>query len=233
VAKQQPEEEVVVREREMVAVADLKPHPRNYRRHTPEQLMHLEQSLREHGFYRNIVVAEENTILGGHGIVEAAQLKGVTTVPVVRLPYPPDDPRALKVLAGDNEILHFAEVDDRALSEILKEVRDADLTGLLGTGFDDAQLANLVFVTRGAHELAGLDAAAEWVGMPEYEPQVRAIQLTVFFDTPEDREKALGLLDITHVKRYETGTKTWSTWWPDREMDDAKSILFDAEDRDG
>ena len=46
----------------------LKPHPRNYRDHPQDQIDHLIQSIRENGFYRNVVVANDNTILAGHGV---------------------------------------------------------------------------------------------------------------------------------------------------------------------
>ena len=43
-------------------LADLKPHPKNYRSHPPAQLEHIKSSLEQHGVYRNVVVARDNTI---------------------------------------------------------------------------------------------------------------------------------------------------------------------------
>lgn len=149
---------MIVFETEMVKLADLKPHPQNYQTHPQEQIEHLKASIAEHGMYRNVVIARENTILAGHGVVLAATQLGMKEVSAVRLDIDPDDPRALKVLTGDNEIEQLADVDDRALTEILKQINDED--ALLGTGYDEKMLAALVYVTRPASEIADFDAAA-------------------------------------------------------------------------
>src|SRR5262245_35987685 len=127
---------------ELVNLDDLRAHPRNYRQHPEDQLAHLEHSLREHGFYRNVVVARDLTILAGHGIVTAARRVGYASVPVHRLDLDPSSPKALKILAADNELPRFAETDDRALSELLRQIREEDVSGLLGTGYDEMMLAN-------------------------------------------------------------------------------------------
>lgn len=155
---------------EQVEIASLKPHPRNYRVHTEEQLAHVRRSIEEHGFYRNVVVARGDVILAGHGVVQASTQLGMKTVPVVRLDVDADDPRAIKVLIGDNEIGKMAEVDDRSLTDMLKELcGDGDFEKLLGTGFDAQQLAVLAMVTRPASEISGPSAAAAWIGMPEFD----------------------------------------------------------------
>lgn len=134
----------VVKATEVVAIAALRPHPRNYRRHPESQVAHIAESIRRHGFYRNVVVARDGTILAGHGVVEAARRAGLVEVPVYRLDVAPESPVALKVLTGDNELGRLAEADERALAEILKDVLRDDEVGLLGTGFDDATLGALV-----------------------------------------------------------------------------------------
>lgn len=89
---------------EQIDLHELKPHPQNYRIHPDDQITHLVQSIREHGFYRNVVIAQDNTILAGHGIVLACQSMNLPSIPVIRLAIAPDSVQALKVLAGDNEI---------------------------------------------------------------------------------------------------------------------------------
>lgn len=128
---------------EEVKIEDLKPHPRNYREHGDEQLTHIAKSIEENGFYRNVVVALDNTILAGHGVVAAAKSRGEKVVPVVRMNLKPDDVRALKILAGDNEVGRLAGVDDRALASILDELKAFDVKLLLGTGFTEESLAVL------------------------------------------------------------------------------------------
>lgn len=126
---------------EVVSLADLKPHPQNYRVHPDEELVHLEASLRQHGLYKNVIVAEDGTLLAGHGVVEAANRLGWSTIAVKRLPYAPDDPEALKVLVGDNEQAALSQVHDGKMADLVAEMRTWDADELLGTGWDAAKLA--------------------------------------------------------------------------------------------
>jgi ParB-like chromosome segregation protein Spo0J len=216
---------------ETVEVASLRPHPRNYRTHDPSQIAHLVQSIKEHGLYRNVVIARDGTILAGHGVVEACKLMGIKEVDAVRIDVEPDDPRALKVLTGDNEISRMADIDDRMLTEVLKEIRDADESGLLGTGFDDAALAALVMVSRTSAEIKDFDAAAEWVGMPEFNTGAKSVFLTVNFRSEEDRDKFFEDygLDASSVKKF-TGGNHWSMWWPASERNDLQSLRLEQDE---
>lgn len=210
---------------ETVPLADLTPHPKNYRNHSEMQLAHLVESLVEHGVYRNVVAARDGTILAGHGVVLAAQQLGLESLPILRLDVDPDDPKALKVLTGDNEIARLAEVNDRALTELLKDIKDVDLVGLLGTGFDEQMLAALAMVTRPASELASFNEAAEWVGMPEFEPTPEPIKVVVSFRCEEDRQEFARKLGLTFNEPF---AKTITTWWPYKERDDRQSLMFEG-----
>ena len=212
---------------EDAALADLHPHPRNYQAHPDDELAHIMHSIQEHGFYRNVVIARDGTILAGHGVTEAARRLGVERIPVVRVDYAPDDPRALKLLAGDNEIRHLAEVDDRALTELLRELAEAD--DLLGTGYDEMMLANLAMVTRPAAEISDMDAAAQWVGMPEYDAEgEQRITLTINFAIEDDRQDFCKLIGVDGQLVKKEGTAK-SIWWPKRLDDDKKSVRFTDE----
>jgi hypothetical protein len=209
---------------EMVAVGALKDHPHNYRTHPDDQIEHLCASIREHGLYRNIVVARDHTILAGHGVVLAVRKMGWAVVPVVRRDLDPLEASALKLLAADNEIAHLAEVEDRKLTEMLKLIRDSD-AGLLGTGFDEMMLANLLYVTRSESEIATRDEAAHWVGMPEYDEGVRPPQLLISF--ADEAAKTAFLAQIA-VRNYRgRGSRVWTCWYPDREQDDTSSLRFE------
>lgn len=205
---------------ETVLVSKLKPHPKNYRKHPEDQLEHLQKSLEQHGVYRNIAIAKDGTILAGHGVVQAAKKAGMKKIPVIRLDLDPTEPRALKLIAGDNEISNLAEIDDRLLTEMLKEIKECDLDGLIGTGFNEQQLANLLMVTRPQSEIEDFDAAAEWIGMPDYESAERNIQLVVNLRNDEDKEELLNLMGVKMTE------KTKSVWWPPKERDDIKSVEF-------
>jgi ParB-like chromosome segregation protein Spo0J len=222
-------------ETEAVDLSDLHPHPRNYKKHPQDQLEHLAQSIREHGLYRNVVIARDNTILAGHGVVEAAHLVGLSTIPVVRLDIEADDPQALKLLAADNEISHLGENNDRALTELLKEIYTTSPTGLLGTGYNEQMLASLTMVTRPQNEIGTFDAAAEWLGMPEFlnESEVRTKYiLQIWSETPESRLEL-----IEYIQKFEPHFSSiprvdkplHSAWWPPRQNDDISSIRFESD----
>jgi len=100
---------------EEAALADLRPHPRNYKAHPEDQLAHLERMIRDFGIFKNIVATRDGTILAGHGVATAARRAGLERVPVVRLDLDPLEPKALKIVTADNEVGHLAEVDDRLL----------------------------------------------------------------------------------------------------------------------
>lgn len=218
------EPSVEIQPAELVILADLKTHPRNYRTHPEQQIEHLRHSLREFGFYRNLVVANDLTILAGHGIAEAARREEIEKVPAVRLSIGPNHPLALKLLAADNYLPFFAEDDDRMLTDLLRELSETDIS-LLGTGFDEQQLAALAMVTRPASEIADFDAAAEWAGMPDYEPAERRLQLILICMTEQDRDELIEKLGVTVSSKLR---QVWSAWYPPMLKDDSSSIFFDS-----
>ena len=205
-------------------LADLKPHPRNYREHPEDQLLHIIKSIEEHGFYRNIVVAKDNTILAGHGVVKASLQMGLKEAPVIKLDIDSESPKALKVLAGDNELGKLAEVNDRALSELLKEIMSKDVKGLLGTGFDEMMLSNLVMTTRPASEIKNINEAAEWLGMPDYEPTEVPYKISINFRNIEDRTQFLAL---SGLEMTDSESKTLIGWFPPKEREDKASVKYD------
>lgn len=214
-----------------VPIDDLKPHPRNYQKHPADQLKHIQASITAHGYYRNIVVARDNTILAGHGVVEASRAMGKKRVPVVRLDIDPNEPRALKVLTSDNEISNLAEVDDRALTELLREIMGADTEGLDGTGFDPAQLAALTFVTRPESEIQTKEQAADWAGLPGFEPPPGRHKIVISFDSAEDRERFMQVIGATIINK-KVG-EVWTMWWPERPREDVKKVRFKAKKKEG
>ncbi len=222
---------------EMVAVDKMRPHPQNYRKHPEDQLEQIMQSIKEHGFYKNVVVARDYTILAGHGAVLASRRLGMEKVPVRKIDCDPFSAQAMRIIVGDNEIARLGELDDRALTNMLKEMAESD-GGLLGTGFNKSQLAALVQLTRPASEIADIDEAAEWVGMPEYVPGKDPLRLIVQFDNEEQRIDLLtkvgalgeGAPAGVLYKRDSSTSKTWSMWWPLRERHDNASLRFDEAD---
>jgi len=210
---------------ETVAIDTLRPHPRNYQKHPEAQLTHIAASITQHGIYRAIVTASDGTILAGHGVVDACRSLGMATVPIVRLNVGPDDPAAIKVMIADNEISNGADVDDRALTELLRDLSLND--DLAGTGFDAEQLAALLMVTRPESEIADKADAAEWLGMPEYEEGSNLLKLVITFRNEADREQFITNNALQIKKKI---GRTWASWWPDKPDDDAAAVRYETVD---
>lgn len=201
----------------------LKDHPRNYRTHPEDQLDHLCASVEQHGIYRNIIATKDGTILAGHGVAAACRRLKIEFVPVLQLDIDPNGPQALKLLTTDNEVGHLGEADDRALTNVLKEILE---TGdLLGTGYDEQMLAALLMVTRSSKEIAGFDEAAEWVGMPEFEKGEEEVRLTMKFRNEVDRQAFKDLHDLLVIN---TENNVWTAWHPAKERDDRGSVEFEG-----
>jgi ParB-like chromosome segregation protein Spo0J len=203
---------------ETVKLADLTPHPRNYRKHTKEQLEQIIESVKRNGVYRQVVVAEDNTILAGHGLIEALHEMGRKKVQVHRLPIDSLSPQALKVLVGDNDIAQAARIDQRTLAGVLSDIEQAE--SLLGTGHDEQSLRDLQYLTSGAPK-DQLDRDAEWAGMPEFtsENKMGVRQLIVHFETHEDVENFGQLIG------QEIGKDKW-IWFPKKENPDMAAFKY-------
>lgn len=120
-------------------VADLLEHPQNPKQHPAEQIKALSLAILELGFDQPIVVDETNTILKGHGRVEAATLAGLTQVPsIVRSGLTDDEKLALVI--SDNQLPQLGTWDQKLLREGLTSLAKANFdTKLLG--FSDVRLA--------------------------------------------------------------------------------------------
>jgi len=206
---------------ETVDISTLRPHPKNYQKHPEEQLKHLRQSIKEHGLYRNVVIAKDSTILAGHGVVEAAKSLGIKEIPVMRLNIASDSPKAMKVITGDNEIGNLGVADERMLSDLLKDI--ADIDELLGTGFDEAQLASLVMVSRPSTEITDIDEAAEWVGLPEFERKEHPVQLVL---NMKDESVRKDLIEKLGVFVSQNHGRVMSANYPPRPRQDRQAHEF-------
>lgn len=130
-------------EPETIPLSELKAHPRNYRSHPAAQIEHLAESFRAFGVLPTTVVARDGTILGGHGVMITAQRLGLDSIPATRLDLDPGEPAALKLLAALNFLDRLALDDESALHELLAEIHEHDAAALLGSGWEDRDLARL------------------------------------------------------------------------------------------
>lgn len=65
---------------EMWQVADLVPYAKNARQHPPEQIDQIAASMERFGFTIPMLVAEDGTIIAGHGRLMAAAQLGLATI---------------------------------------------------------------------------------------------------------------------------------------------------------
>lgn len=197
--------------------------PRNYRRHPEEQIGHIKRSLELLGQFKNVVVDAEGMLLAGHGVAEAARASGWTELTVHVFNGTPEQAKLLMV--ADNEISQGVDDDERLLTELLKEIND-DM-GLLGTGYDEMQLANVVLATRDESEIPDFDAAAEWVGLPDYDPldnpRATGRQMVVQFENDKDREDFAALIGLKITD------KTKATWWPIKANEKTADLIFEGD----
>ncbi|WIG52217.1 MAG: DNA modification methylase [Afipia sp.] len=106
-----------------VPIATLARNPRNPRVHSKKQIRKIASSIRKFGFLNPIIVDENNTVLAGHGRLEAAQIGGLTHVPVVCFGHlTPLQKRAY--LIADNKIAEEAGWNRELLAIELSELTD-------------------------------------------------------------------------------------------------------------
>lgn len=111
-------------ELQKVKIDSLQPHPDNYNRHTEEQLVELGKSLEQFNQFKNIVVCH-NTIIAGHGLVEAAKRKDMTEIyALVRDDLTIEEQK--KLLIADNATAAIALPDVNALQELMSSMPGVD-----------------------------------------------------------------------------------------------------------
>lgn len=74
---------------EPVSIETVKPSPRNARTHSQAQVKQIAASIEEFGFTNPVLIDEAQTILAGHGRLEAAKYLGLKQVPVLRIEHMP------------------------------------------------------------------------------------------------------------------------------------------------
>jgi ParB-like chromosome segregation protein Spo0J len=72
---------------EVRPTASLKPYARNSRTHSDSQIRQIAESIRAFGFNKPVLIDRNDEIIAGHGVVEAAKLLGLESVPTIRLEH--------------------------------------------------------------------------------------------------------------------------------------------------
>jgi DNA modification methylase len=129
----------------------LVPNPRNARTHSKHQIRQIAASIREFGFTNPVLVDRKNTIIAGHGRVEAAKLEGIEQVPTILLENLTEDEIRAYVLA-DNRLAEKAgwakEILAIELQHLIALDNDLDVTL---TGFEIPEI-DLILQEAGAQQ---------------------------------------------------------------------------------
>lgn len=125
-------------------IDELRPHPKNARKHPSKQVKRLARNMEHFGFIIPIVIDECGLIICGHARVEAAKRLGMSGVPAIRI----EDLSEAQVHAfmiADNRLAEMAQWDEPLLAENLKFLSDQDLSfDLEVTGFDYGEIEHRI-----------------------------------------------------------------------------------------
>lgn len=149
----------------LVPVADLKPHPKNWNEHPPEQL-EMAAKIFEQGIRRPIrVSALSGLITVGHGALETAKMKGWKEWPVEIQAYATEKEELADVTA-DNKLGAKSRANPDKLAALLQELHgemDIEIAGVTDEEFA-AMMARVEAKAKGEVDTeaeAQIDKAAE------------------------------------------------------------------------
>ncbi|MCW5726946.1 DNA methyltransferase [Parvibaculum sp.] len=129
---------------EEIALDALRPWARNARTHSRKQIGQIAESIRTFGFTNPVLIDDGNSILAGHGRVEAARLLKMDRVPCVRLARMTAAQKRAYVLA-DNKLALNAGWDEDLLAEEIQGLLEIDCDFDIGvTGFSIPEIDSLI-----------------------------------------------------------------------------------------
>jgi ParB/RepB/Spo0J family partition protein len=123
-------------------ISELIPYENNARTHSDEQVRQIAESIKEFGFANPIQIDEQNNVIAGHGRLQAANLLGLTQVPVIIVEGLSDTQRKALIIA-DNKIALNAGWNNDLLRIELNELTELDFNvDLLGFSEIELQVMN-------------------------------------------------------------------------------------------
>ena len=148
--------------------ARLVPYAANARLHDDHQVALLADSLRTYGWLVPCLVAEDGTLIAGHGRLLAAIKLGIETVPVIRVTHlSPEQVRAFRLL--DNKVTELGGWSDELLAVELKDLGEEGLA-LESLGFGEDEIDRLL---EGLDDGSGPSAEEDEVGERPADPITR------------------------------------------------------------
>jgi DNA modification methylase len=125
---------------EYLPISAIRPWPANARKHSKKQIHQIASSIREFGFTNPVLIDSDNTLIAGHGRVEAAKSVGMPTVPAIRIDHLTSLQKRALVIA-DNRLAEKAGWDPEILKIEFQYLLAEDIEfDLEITGFDSAEI---------------------------------------------------------------------------------------------
>jgi len=123
----------------LTPLRELKAHPENARLGNVDLIA---QSLEHHGQYSPIVINQDNVILAGHHVAQAAKKLGWKDIETVQVTV--NAQQARKILLADNRTSDLATYNETILLELIEALPDLE-----GTGFGPADIDALDAIIHG------------------------------------------------------------------------------------
>jgi ParB-like chromosome segregation protein Spo0J len=122
-------------------LADIKPDPKNARRHSEQQIAQIAASIERFGYVNKIVIRPTGVIIGGHATLEAVKRLGWEDADF-RVVDGLSEPQYKALGLALNRLPENSRWDDAILSEVLGEIDEAG-EGLEGLGFNENEIKRL------------------------------------------------------------------------------------------
>src|SRR5258708_22365034 len=132
----------IVSQIELWSLDRLIPYANNPLTHSDEQVLQICVSIQENGMVNPILVDKSGNVIAGHGRILAAQLLGLTELPVIVLEHL-TEAQARKLRIADNKIARNSRWDEEKLCAELAALLEEqiDLTSL---GFSELELKRVL-----------------------------------------------------------------------------------------
>ena len=167
----------------LVAIKELKAHPKNPNTHSKEQIERLAKILEFQGWRYPVKVSKlSGFVTSGHGRIEAAKRNGWKTVPVNYQDYENSD-QEYADLVSDNSIAEWSDLDLKLINQDFTELGpgfDIELLGIKSFVIDLSE-KDIELINKGSEH-------SEWVDLPEFEKGDGYIKLIFHFKNLHDRE---------------------------------------------
>ena len=151
-------------------IGQLTPDPKNARQHNPRNIGMIVDSLQKVGAARSIVIDEEDVILAGNGVIEAAAEAGIENLRIIEASGNEIIAVRRRGLTEEQKTLlkyydnRTGELADWDAAQIVADLEtDVDLSGL----WSDEEIAELVAGVIEGQEPTEASVVQEWIECPK------------------------------------------------------------------